>query len=457
MSRNLYLGADIGVALDLLPDLSAAAQFLWDQVQITDFDTRAGLLAAEAAQHRPAVIGVQEATRWLCTTSPLRSPVAVYDFTADFLSAAAAAGTPYEVAAANPGYRIGPLPRLTVTDPDTFQPLFGADRADCGFEIGDALLVRSDLAGQVRRAGTSEYEAREVIVPTVLAIDRGYAWADIDLAATTVRFVTTHLESLWEPGRVTTASVQAEQLVEDLVGTTGPLIVMGDFNSDPRDPRPPGAPNPAEQPTASDACPAQPEAPTVQDARSECSPYWIMRRAGYLSAGPEATDPSGYSFGASVLLAGPDPDRLRAALDMGNSSGFTDRLDYVFVRNGVLLDTGETVGGGWPFGAQTWSCDAPEQVANTAAAAAVLAEAGRDVPPSGAGVCLPSDHAGLVASVHVDGTTSAAADDPPTEHHPFRLVWWHIALGLLFLAGGGIWLLIRRRRRARVSPEPAPH
>jgi len=45
MTRNLYLGADVAVALDLLPDLSAAAQFMWEQVAATDFDTRVVELA----------------------------------------------------------------------------------------------------------------------------------------------------------------------------------------------------------------------------------------------------------------------------------------------------------------------------------------------------------------------------------------------------------------------------
>ena len=43
-------------------------------------------------------------------------------------------------------------------DPETFQPLFGTDEADCGFTIADALAVRADLAGQVLDVGTVEYE-----------------------------------------------------------------------------------------------------------------------------------------------------------------------------------------------------------------------------------------------------------------------------------------------------------
>ncbi len=45
MSRNLYLGSDVGVALELIPNFPKAAQFMWDQVKKTDFSARAPKLA----------------------------------------------------------------------------------------------------------------------------------------------------------------------------------------------------------------------------------------------------------------------------------------------------------------------------------------------------------------------------------------------------------------------------
>jgi endonuclease/exonuclease/phosphatase family metal-dependent hydrolase len=461
MSRNLYLGADIGPALDLLPDLQAAGEHLWGQVTATDYGIRVQRLASEIAQFAPDVIGLQEAARWMCRGSLFGAQVEVLDFTTQLLEATAAAGVEYGIAeadgrrAANPGFRIGPLPGVTMQDPETFGPIFGQDSAACGFEISDVLLVRADHASAVLRAGASEYEVRETIVPTVLAIDRGYAWADVQLGDAVVRFVTTHLESQWSQGEVPAAARQADQLVTDLAATTGPLVVMGDFNSDPRDPRAPGEPNPAEQPVASATCPSQPAEMTVQDSQADCSSYWTMRRAGYISAGPDDFDAASFTYGASALLAGPDPERLRAALEEGNAYGFTDRLDYVFVRDGVRLDTGEVVGNIWPFGPTVWPCDTPGQIANTAAAGAVLAEGGRDSPPSGAGICLPSDHAGVVVSLEVDAGASVAADPPPIEHHPYRLVWWHILVALGALMVIAIWWRARARRRRSTAPASA--
>jgi hypothetical protein len=49
MSRNIYLGSDVGVAMNLLPDFKAAAQFMWDQVELTDFNQRSKVLANEIA------------------------------------------------------------------------------------------------------------------------------------------------------------------------------------------------------------------------------------------------------------------------------------------------------------------------------------------------------------------------------------------------------------------------
>ena len=47
MSRNIYLGADVGVALELIPNMPAAGQFMWDQVNKNDFSKRSIALAAE--------------------------------------------------------------------------------------------------------------------------------------------------------------------------------------------------------------------------------------------------------------------------------------------------------------------------------------------------------------------------------------------------------------------------
>ena len=86
-----------------------------------------------------------------------------------------------------------------------------------------------------------------------------------------------------------------------------PLVVMGDFNSDPRDPRTPGD-NPGGQPEATGDCPAQSGTDgTVQrlldDGRTPGTPTPARTRP----------TPLNLSWGASGLLAGPDLERLAAA------------------------------------------------------------------------------------------------------------------------------------------------
>ena len=262
MSRNLYLGADVGVALAKIPNMPAAAQFMWDQVQKTDFSQRKKILADQIRTESPDVIGIQEATIWYCKAHFWSGKTEVFNFTQELL---AELGGDYVIAtkngveANNPGYSIGPIPFLTkVNDPKTFQALFGQNDADCGFQIGDALLIKKSLSQYVNQVGNSEYKDVYKVVPTLMEIYRGYSWADITVQGTNVRFVTTHLESLWDANKVPKAADQARQLVADLAKTKSPIVVIGDFNSDPRDPRPLGAPNPGEQPTASDKCPAGP-------------------------------------------------------------------------------------------------------------------------------------------------------------------------------------------------------
>lgn len=469
MSRNLYLGADVGEALERLPDMPAAAQFMWDQVHATDFPGRAPALAAAAARERPEVIALQEATTWRCSAGLTGGTEVVYDFTRDFLAATRAAGVPYVLAEAggrqalNPGYSIGPIPGFTtVRDPATFRPLFGSDTADCGFEIADALIVRADLADAVRAVGTTEYGDRYAVVPLLFEIDRGFAWADVEIDGALIRFAATHLESMWTPGSTVVGAAQARQLVADLQPTALPLVVIGDLNADPRDPRPSGAPNPGGQPDATTACAPQAERPDAGDARAECNAYWAMVQSGYTDAGPDPQDPANYTWGASALLAGPDLERLDPALALGNRYGFTDRLDYAFVRNGVEVVEARVFGDVWPAAEDVWECDAPAQVANTEAASAALAAAGDGAAVTGRGVCLPTDHAGLLVRLEVTPPTAdvaaAAAATAPADHvppiAPRTLGYLVVAFLLLNVVGAivaVVWLVaaaLRRRRRA---------
>ena len=63
MSRNIYLGADVGVALELIPNMPAAAQFMWDQVNKNDFSTRSIVLAAEIKDEQAPEIELMKS--WL--------------------------------------------------------------------------------------------------------------------------------------------------------------------------------------------------------------------------------------------------------------------------------------------------------------------------------------------------------------------------------------------------------
>ena len=401
MSRNIYLGADVGVALELIPNMPAAAQFMWDQVNKNDFSKRSIALAAEITKYQPDVIGLQEATIWYCKKNAWSKKTEVFNFTDQLLKAL---GGEYVLAskggttAFNPGYSINPIPFLTiVNDPERFQKIFGQDKAACGFQIGDALVIKQSLSDEVIKVGNTEYEASYSIVPTLMTIYRGYTWADIKISGVPVRFISTHLESIWDENKIPNAAKQATQLIEDVKETKMPLVIIGDFNSDPRDPRPSNAANPGLQPTASEECPA---------GDSKCSAYRLMQEAGFNDAGPDASDPTTYTWGMDALLTGPDPDRLKAGQAMGNEYGFTDRLDYIFSKNGVDVITSQVTGFKSPYA---------------------------------------TDHAGVFAEFTISNTTKIESAELAS-HKPFPISFWQwVGIALLALI---LWRIKRRLTRA---------
>jgi hypothetical protein len=278
-----------------------------------------------------------------------------------------------------------------VKDPSTFQPLFGQSEAACGFTIADALLVRDDLDIEVIQLGNSEFKDHYSVVPLAMVIYRGYTWADLKIRGQNVRFVATHLESLFSDDGVAHSSLQGKQLVKDLASTRLPLIVMGDFNADPRDPRSLTASNTGGQPVSNTSCKAQVENPTKESALSECNAYWTMVKAGFEDSGPDSSQPKNFTWGAAALLNGPDSVRVDAAKKLGNQYGFTDRLDYIFYKNGLTLARSQLVSETWPQGASNWICKVDG-----------LNE-----------TCLPSDHAGVFAILTLDKEAAVMESEPP--------------------------------------------
>ena len=446
MSRNIYVGSDVGVAMKLIPDFKAAAQFMWDQVAATDFSKRAPLLAKEIITNKVDVVGIQEATTWFCKKNAWSGKTEVLNFTDQLLKATKNLGTEYVLAekdgtsAKNIGFSITAIPFLTiVNDPKTFQPLFGQDTAACGFEIGDALIIRKDLASKISKVGNTEYEASYSIVPTIMTIYRGYTWIDLKIGTGTVRIVSTHLESIWDANKVPNAAKQAKQLVADLSNTTIPTIVIGDFNADPRDPRKDETSNPGGQPEASQTCPVQVENPTVNTSIDACNAYWIMRKSGYQEVGPDPLNATNFTWGESALLAGPDITRYRAGKAMGNTQGFTDRLDYVFYKNGVQLLNSKIVGNIWPYSESTWACDNEEQINNTQ----LLSQEMKIVTPP-TGVCMETDHAGVFTTLAIPAGVNGSNQDLPS-HAPFPISFWQwVGLAILALITFLIIKVVRR-------------
>ena len=227
MSRNLYLGADLTPAIQAtsLPAFLGATSTIWGQVQATDFDARAKVLAAEIAKEEPHLIGLQEAAIW--RTGPAFNPAPAtdveYDYIDTLLAELAARGKPYEVV-------------VEQNEADLEAPT--ALGIDIRLTQRDAILKRADDSETVV-SGTNKahFASSNQLVITNPAIGltqestRGWVSADVTVNGRSFRFVNTHLEAFHPAYR----GLQAIELAG--APTTAPNVVLvGDINSDVGDP-----------------------------------------------------------------------------------------------------------------------------------------------------------------------------------------------------------------------------
>jgi hypothetical protein len=130
-----------------------------------------------------------------------------------------------------------------------------------------------------------------------------------------------------------------------------------------------------------------------------------MRVAKFVDAGPDASEPASFTWGMNALLTGADAKRKSAAIKMGNKFGYTDRLDYIFVKNGIEVLTSKIIGQRPPYG---------------------------------------TDHAGVVAELRLTAEGSVVSE-PLDSHSRFPISFWE-GVGILLL-GLITWRIVRRIRR----------
>lgn len=226
MTRNTYVGADVDAVILALADgnpdndfaaLSAALQTLL----ATDYEARMNAFAAEIAEARPHVVGLQEITKIFLSQYVTQLPV---DVTVDFLPVLVAAlearGLDYEVAGSQLNINVS---------------LFGdlVQMQDYDVILYDAARVTWTPV----LAKLFEYNVGEIAPGVVL--NRGYIWGLAQAGDVGYHVVSTHPESGGE-GDLSNPLTYLRQAqiyeIATVLGTAAPAIVMGDLNDLPSSP-----------------------------------------------------------------------------------------------------------------------------------------------------------------------------------------------------------------------------
>lgn len=245
MTRNLYLGADLTpvMAAQNEEQFLAAVFDALGAIEYNSFPERAEALAAEIVEKKPHLIGLQEAFNFTIDGANPGPPF--NDYLQELLNALAAQGADYRVAA-------------EVRNLDLVLP-FGANFI--GVLDRDVILAREDVPTEVvDRNGlcqVSEQGCNYQVVASLpnpfsteteplpdIVLERGFLAVDAEVGNRYVRFVNTHLEVREVGPYGLLQAAQAFELTQILAALNSeprnpegaPIIVVGDFNSDPRDP-----------------------------------------------------------------------------------------------------------------------------------------------------------------------------------------------------------------------------
>ncbi len=251
MTRNIYLGADLGpgLAAPSPPAFFAANGEILRQVTRTNFPLRAVALAKEIKREQPDLVGLQEVALWR-TAPPSLDPVFAgpsattvrYDFLQLLLDQLNKHKQRYSPVVVQPEFDFEAPADENGTpgdgpNPDPTGGLLANTEINGRLTMRDVILARkgTDIANP--QAGHFE-NLLSVTVGGAVEIDVTRGWTTVDAKVHKSRwfhFVNTHLEAFDDETQV--PSIRAQQAGE-LVATGGPalstlpVILVGDLNSD---------------------------------------------------------------------------------------------------------------------------------------------------------------------------------------------------------------------------------
>ena len=252
MTRNLYLGADLGPALGSKSqaEFFEANGAIVRQVEATNFPVRAKGLAKEILENEPDLVGLQEVALWreappsvgpILTGKPSAETVK-YDFLALLLAQLNKKGTKYKAVVVQDEFDFeAPANANGVPGdgPGGGTGLLANTEVNGRLTMRDVILARVG-AGVVTSKPTSGNFVHPLVVKvagsTEVSVTRGWTAIDAKVRGSKkFHFVNSHLEAFDDETQV--PSIRAQQAAE-LVAPGGPtdsklpVVLLGDFNSD---------------------------------------------------------------------------------------------------------------------------------------------------------------------------------------------------------------------------------
>jgi endonuclease/exonuclease/phosphatase family metal-dependent hydrolase len=247
MTRNLYLGADLGPAIRAtdLDAFVAANGAVLRQVTATNFPVRVKGLAAEILETEPDLVGLQEVALWRTgppSVAPLlgapKTAMTVrYDFLELLLEELNADRERYRPVVIQEEFDFEAPADENGVSGDGPAPTFDAE-LNARLTMRDVILQRVDAGVHVGQPEGAHFQTLLTlpILGSAVTVTRGWTKVDARVrGGIWFRFVNTHLEA-FDP-RTVHPSIRAQQAAE-LVAPGGPatgdlpVVLVGDLNSD---------------------------------------------------------------------------------------------------------------------------------------------------------------------------------------------------------------------------------